>query len=408
MRDALLPITALLFATALFLLGNGLQSTLVPLRADLDGFSEWAVGALTSAHNIGFVLGSLAAPLLFRRVGHIRVFAALSAFSVAAMLAHPAWVSPAPWFVLRFLIGFFAAGLYMVLESWLNDRATNENRGRVFSAYIVVNFAALTAGQWLLPLGEPSGAELFSLVAAMFALALAPVALTTMAQPAPVQSVHVRIGRLLKKSPVGAGGVFAVGLGNSAFWALAPVFAQAQGLDTAGIALFMSMVIGGGALAQLPFGAMSDRVDRRLVIALASVLGASGGLLLTLAGTGARDVLLAAALLYGVAALPLYSLCVAHANDVAHRAEFVETSAGLLLLNGLGAIFGPLIAAALVSAAGMGWLFAYTAAVHVLLAVFALYRMTRKASPQDKEPFVATSEQRTPAPLDPRADPAGA
>jgi MFS family permease len=312
-----------------------------------------------------------------------------------------------------------------VIESWLNERATSVNRGQILAIYMVINLSAVTAGQMVLPLGAPAGFSLFTVTAIAITLALVPVALSTSDAPQPLRQVRLRLGRLYAMSPVGVVGGFFVGLANGAFGGLGAVFATQIGMSVTGVALFMSAALVGGALAQVPVGRLSDRVDRRKVIAGACVLAAvAGGLLAVLGDARAGGLLVSAdigladlspmalvsvAALFGAAIYPQYSLCIAHTNDFVGREDFVEASSGLLLTWAIGASIGPVLAAFAMDGLGVGGLFLYTAAVHASFAAFTVYRITRRAAvpPEERAPYVAGGRPSRTTPvavdLDPRA-----
>jgi MFS family permease len=285
MTSQLYSIGAILLATAFLLLGNGLTGTLTPLRASLEGFSNVEIGAMGSFYYAGFVAGCFVVPKILARVGHIRTFAVAASLTAATILIQPMFISPVVWFVIRAAFGFCAAGVYMVIESWLNDRATNETRGRILSAYVITNFGFLMLGQWLLPMASPKSFELFNVAAITYVLCVVPVGLTRLPQPVPQHAPVLRIRRMMEKAPVGMAGVTTVGLANGAFWTLAPVYAISLGFSTSGIALFMSAFIVGGMLIQLPLGRFSDRLDRRWIIAGVSAAAAVGGVALALLST---------------------------------------------------------------------------------------------------------------------------
>jgi MFS family permease len=287
---------------------------------------------------------------------------------------------------------------------------------------MVLNLTAITLGQLVLPLGDPAAFTLFAVTAIAVALALVPIALTTSTAPQPLRQVQLRLGRLYRMSPVGLAGCFFVGLANGAFGGLGAVFADAIGMSTTGIALFMSAALIGGALVQLPLGWLSDRVDRRQVIAMACGFAMIFGLMLAALGDGHAGtpvlglgwltaslhpaVLIAVIALYGGFAYPLYGLCVAHTNDFVSREEFIEASSGLLLTWGIGASIGPLVAALAMELIGLGGLFLYTALVHSSFALVTLYRMTRReAVPAPERADFVHHATTTPeaAALDPRA-----
>lgn len=410
MASQIFSIGAILLSTAFLLLGNGLTGTLTPVRAHLDGFSDLAIGTMGSAYYAGFVLGCFVVPKLLARVGHSRTFAVAAALTAATVLIQPIFTLPVVWFVVRAGFGVCAAGVFMVIESWLNDRATNQTRGRILSAYVLVNLSCLLLGQWMLTAASPRGYELFSLAAILYILCVIPVGLTRLPQPVPQEAPQLRVRRLMQVSPVGMAGVTAVGLANGAVWTLAPVYAISLGYSTIGVALFMSAFITGGMLIQLPLGRLSDRLDRRWIIVGTCVAAAIGGVALALLGLRGAHLpwlLYPLTVLFGAAMLPLYSLSIAHANDRIERTEFIEASATLLMVNGLASVVGPTIGAVVMAHAGLASLFFYTATVHVLMAGFTVWRITtRRAAPEDmRELFVAVPQQASPnaVELDPRA-----
>ena len=409
MSSQLSSIRAILLSTALFLMGNGLIGTLTSLRGHLDGFTDLEIGVLGTCYFAGFMLGCFAGPHVLARAGHIRTFAVGAALVAAAILVQPIYTAPLVWFGVRAMVGFCNAHLYMALESWLNDRATNETRGQILSYYVIVNLISLILGQWLLLAASPMGFELFSIGAIVFCLCVAPVGMTRLPQPAPAPAPVLRLKRLFAISPVGTAGCITVGLANSAVWTFAPVYAHALGFSTRELALFMSAFIAGGALVQWPLGRFSDRVDRRWIIAVVCAVACLAGVALAvLGGTALRASvwLYVFIAVFGASVLPVYSLSIAHANDRLPRSEFVEASAGLLLINALASILGPLLGSLVIMTGGTRTLFLYTALVYASMVVFTVARILARAAPKGEthEPFEPVP-QGSPAalPLDPRA-----
>ncbi len=382
------PILSLLLGVALLLAGAGLQITLLPLRASADGFGTLAIGAIGSFYYLGFVAGCVLGPYVILRAGHIRAFSALVAVAASMALLHALIPLPAPWAMIRFVTGFCLAGFYLVIESWLNDRSSNETRGKVMSAYVIVNFSALAAGQMIVTAHPVEGATLFMIAAILSALAIVPVALTRSAQPAPITIVRFQPRVLWQAAPVALAGSFMVGLSLGAFWTLAPAAVELRGADVAEVAAFMTAAVIAGALMQYPAGRLSDRIDRRLV--LLALLGGSTStaLALWLYG-GAGWMLLALAGLFGALALPGYAIAAAHGYDRTQPEEMVATSATILLANGLGAVAGPVIAATLMRGLGPGTLFLFVAVSQVLLAGFVIHRLRVQApvAPAEKSEF---------------------
>jgi len=407
MKKQLLSVAAILASTIVFLIGNGLLGTLLPVRAHIAQFSDLAIGLVGSAYFVGFIAGCYAGPRLLAHAGHARLFAAGAGIAAATTLAQSLLVGEFSWIVLRGLFGFAAAGLFMVIESWLNDRATNETRGRIFGSYLTVNFIGLIIGQSLFASARPSSYSLFSLAAISYALCMIPVVLTRSTPAVHAHVPELRPMRLFKLSPVGVAGCLGVGLSNAAVWTFAPIYAQGHGLTRGYLSAFMIVFTLGGALIQLPLGRLSDLTDRRYIIIGIALCAAVAGVALYLYGGESRALTLALIALFGMAALPLYGMSVAHANDRLPREMFVEASATLLLINAVASAIGPVIAALVTARFGMDSLFLYTATIHVALLAFTLMRIGVTAKPEEatREPFEPVPQQSTPTALelDPRS-----
>ncbi len=382
MLRALAPVAALLVSVAFMLMGNGLQSTLLPMRAQIEDYTSVQIGVLGSAYFVGFALGCWRGALLIRRVGHIRTFAAVVAIASTSALVHALVFEPVVWWAIRLLSGACIAVLFMVIESWLNEKSTNETRGLVFSVYTAINLTVISIGQLLIAFGNPEGFPLFLMASILISWAAVPVAMTRSESPEPPDSIGIRIGYLIRLSPVGFIGSFVVGMTNGAFWALAPVVAQGGTSNAALAAIFIAVVVIGGAVGQYPLGKISDRMDRRKLIIIVAGLAAVSGICLGLFGADGQTILMVIGFIFGMFAFPLYSLCVAHANDHVEGKSFVEAASGLLLTYAAGAVVGPIIASVVISQAGAGGLFYFTCGTHLLFVAFVIYRMrSREAVP---------------------------
>lgn len=385
MKQALAPVAALLIGVSILLTGQGLQGTLIPMRASLEGFSTISIGAMGAAYFFGFTLGCIKGGELVGRVGHVRVFAAMTALASASPLLHGLIVNDWTWSLLRMLTGFCFAILYVVIESWLNEQATNENRGTIFATYVMITLSVLAAGQMMVLLYDPVQMQLFAIASVLVSLAAIPVALSTSATPALPQQVSVDLPKLVRISPAGTLGCLLTGLANGAFWALAPVFTAAVSGNPSLAAWFMTSAVVGGAILQWPIGYLSDRIGRRETILLTTLIGAVTGVVIVVFAEGAGFIginLLGAA--WGAVAFPLYALSVAHANDYADPSDYVTVSSGLLLTYGVGAIIGPFIASAVMSMTSPVNLYLFTAASHLLYILFVVYRVTRRRSVPDE------------------------
>lgn len=398
MLRAVSAILPLLLAAAILLAGNGLQGTLLAVRANLEGFPTSLIGVLMSAYYAGFVLGCRFNPSFIKSVGHIRTFLALASIASASALIHPLYVDVWIWAVLRAITGFCFAGLIMVIESWINERATNSNRGRILSVYRVIDLSATTAGNALLATADPADFHLFATVSILMSIALVPVALTKSDAPKPIETARLDIPRLFKLSPVAAVGAPLIGLANASFWAVGAVYAQQLGYGTTLIASFISAVIIGAALLQWPLGWLSDRIDRRRVILGAAILGIATTISLSLFGGASPQALLALGALFGAFIIPMFGLTAAHANDHAEPGDAVSTNGGLLLLHGCGSVIGATAGATIMSIFGPPALFIYIAAIYVLLSAFCLYRiMTSPPVPEAKKsPFTPLPKNAAP------------
>lgn len=401
------PVTALLLGAAILLMGNGLTVALLPLRADADNFTQFEIGVLGSAYFAGLMIGCLIGPAVMARVGHIRSFTAFTAIASLTPLLHAIFAVPSIWWLLRGLTGICFAGLFMVIESWLNAVASTETRGRVLAIYTIINLTVVSFGIQLIQLGDPRGFELFSLIAILFSLAAVPVALQTSAAPDAPRRARLRIAWLMSISPAAVLGCFVAGLTNGAFWAHAPIYALRGGLPVPEVGHFLALVVLGGAVTQWPIGYLSDKIDRRTVLAIVAALAAACGLGLYFARLGPPLAIFAFGAGYGSMAYPLHAVCVAHANDLVHRKRAVEVSSGLLLTFASGAILGPFLAAFSVQSGGHGALFLQSAAAHGFIAMVMLLRLFVRPRTRSKPhgDFVATP-QTTPAvfDLDPRGE----
>jgi MFS family permease len=408
---------ALFLGIALIMLGNGLQGSLLGLRATLEGFPTAITGLVMSAYFVGFLAGSTLVPRLVSRVGHIRVFAALASLASAAVLLHSVSVTPPSWGAIRLVTGFSYAGLYVVAESWLNDRATNETRGQLLSIYMVVMLGGMASGQLLLNVADPASFELFVLVSVLVSLAVIPILLT--ARPAPdfTAPSSVSLAELYRISPLGVFGALGTGMAHGALFGMGAVFAQSTGMSVAQISVFMAVAVLGGVVLQWPVGRLSDRFDRRQVLTTVTFVAAFSAFAATfvsgpLAGVLPDWSLYVLVALFGGMTLPMYSLTIAHANDHLEPDQMVAASGGLVLAGGIGASFGPVTAASVMSVMGPAGFFWTLGAIHAIIGVFALYRMRRRlALPlEDQGAFVAVPPRASPiaAYLTPESPEAGA
>ncbi|SDX84261.1 MFS transporter [Citreimonas salinaria] len=396
-----LPVTALLLGSALLLFAGGLNGLILPVRGSAEGFSAYSLGLLGTGWAVGYVLGCVFAPRLVGAVGHIRTFGVMCAFAAVAVLLQALVVEMWAWIPTRAIAGFCFAGAAMIVESWLNDRAQPSTRGAIFGVYTMVNLAAITAGQMAISLGDASGFVFFAIAAIVYALALVPTALSTQATPAPLTSVQLNLAALWRNSPVAVVAVFLVGVSNASFGALAAVYADRIGLNLTAIALFASIPVLAGAVAQIPVGLASDRMDRRIVLIAVAVTALAADLAFVLLAPESRVMNLALVGLFGAAIFSMYPIIVAHANDHAPPGTSIQVSGGLLMVFGLGSIVGPLAAGFLMTDYfGPRGLFVTTVISHVVVIGFGLYRIYRSpaVAASDKGSFRAFGTTRAATP----------
>lgn len=379
MLSQLRPLAALLIAVLLLISGSGLLGTLLAVRGSLAGLTDATLGMVMAAYFVGFLMGTRSAPPLIRRVGHIRAFAIGAAFATAAALGHALTDSAWAWAVLRMLSGLALVTLYTVIESWLNADAPPSHRGQVFAVYMGVNLFALAIGQQLLLAAPIGGIELFVLVALLSCLALVPVAWTRQPQPQLSEPRPYRIGKLWRNAPSAAVGAVLSGMVMGGFWGLGPVAAARIGLEPTAIAGFMTMAIAGGAVLQWPLGRLSDRHDRRLVLALAS-LGAALLALALLPALAQPWVRMLLVFGFGGLAFALYPIAVAHMMDRLEPADLLGASASFLLLYGVGAAIGPVLSGQAMEGFGPAALFGSFAVALLALTGFVLLRLRHRDS----------------------------
>ncbi len=404
---------ALLLGTLFLFLGNGLHGLLLPVRGSAEGYSNEILGLLGTSWATGFVAGCLIAPKLVMRVGHVRAFSSFISLIAIIALLSGILVDPYWWVALRAVTGFCIAGTSMIIESWLNERATNESRGTIFSFYISVTLIGVVGGQMLVGIVDPSTTILFMICGILYCLSMLPTTVSTAATPQALTSVKLNLPRLYRNSPVSFVGILLVGIANGAYGTLGAVFGARAGLTPNMIAIMLSVTIFVGALMQFPAGKASDRTDRRYVLAALSAVAAIAALLLIVLRPQDSMTMIVLVAIYGGAANALYPIAVAHANDFASSDEFVQVSGGLLLLYGIGTIIGPTIGGPVMTELGPHALFAVTAVAHVLLTAYAIYRSRLRAAvpyaERDNVPNmpVSASPMSTPESLslDPRAAP---
>ena len=372
---------ALLIGIGLLMFGNGLQGTLLGVRGAFEGFSTFTMSIVMSAYFIGLLLGSYFAPGMIRRVGHVRVFAALASLISAMMILFPAIAHPAVWVFGRLVVGFCFSGVYVTAESWLNDATDNENRGKALSLYLVVMTLGFVGAQGVILVGTPGDYLPFVIASIAVSISFAPILLSISPVPAFETSKPMAMTELFKTSPLGCVGLFLLGGIFSAQFGMSAVYATSAGLNLQQIAIFSAAFYVGALCLQFPIGWLSDRMERRLLILIVAGIGSAASLAGMYMG-GNFYLLVASAFVIGGLVNPLYGLLLAHANDYLAHEDMASAAGSLLFINGLGASAGPLIIGWLMSDAVVGpsGFFLFMAVLLGVMAVYAMYRSTQRAA----------------------------
>ena len=397
MKKVIITISSLLLGIGILLAGNGLQGTLLALRGIEENYNETTIGLIMSMYFFGFILGTFLCPRIIQRIRHIRTFSIMAAICASTMVLIGIWVNPWVWGVMRFVMGICIVGIFMVTESWLNTLASNVNRGRMFGIYILVNLVFLAAGQFLILAGDIHSLHLFAISAALFSISLVPVAMTRIPEPPTISMISLDLPHMYRISALGFIGSLISGLLSSVFWSLGPIFARLSGLTEFGIAMFMSITILGGILLQWPIGYWSDHVDRRITIMLVSFISVVISIIAILVPTDTYYWLAICMFVYGGMMFSMYPLSVAHANDHPEAEDRVMVTSNLLLVYGIGAVFGPVICGLLMNLFGRYSIFGMFVVGGLFLVCFAYYYMKRGSTISDKEkthyaPYIRTSQ----------------
>lgn len=375
----------LLLAVAFLMAGNGLTSTLLGIRARLEGFAPTVVGLVLAGYYAGFLAGSLAAPSTIARVGHVRVFAGLASLASGAVLIHVLRPEPVTWFTLRAVSGMCISALYVVCETWLNGVSTNRTRGSLLAIYMVVVSGSLLAGQLLFSIADPGGFAPFVLASVLVSLAVVPVSLASFAAPVMPDPVPISTRALVAVAPLAAVGAALAGFIGAAMIGAGVVYAAEAGFTQVQTGGLIGAALAGGVALQVPLGRWSDLVDRRAVIAAASYVAAAVALATALTGSDHPRAVIALATVAGGTSFPLYALSSAHMNDYLAHELVVAGGARMVLVNGAGSIGGPIAGAAAIGAFGADSLFTVLASGYLLVGTYAIYRMTRRAAPAEED-----------------------
>jgi len=388
---------ALLLGFAFMMVGNGLQGTLLGVRATLEGFPAFTTGIMMSGYFIGILLGSMIAPRLVNRVGHIRVFAAFASLASISILIHGLYINAFSWMMMRIVTGICFAGFYVVTESWLNDRASNETRGKVLSVYMLITTIGIGSGQFLLNVANPESIDLFILISVVVSFGLIPILLTARPAPAFDTLAKMSVLELFRITPLAVISMVLVGVINGIIFGLGAMFASRQGFNHSEVAQFMASFMLGSLIVQLPFGQLSDRINRRVMIIFISVIGLIG----CVGAIYFKDqviLFLFSTMLIGSAAMPLYSISIAYANDRLETDQVVAASGSLVLVSGIGLCIGPISVSYFMETHGSIVYFSSLAIAFSMIIGFGLYRMgaSDAIKLQDQAPVIVTGQIGTP------------
>jgi len=376
---------ALFFGFALICIGHGLQGTLIGVRATLEGFSFISIGFVVAGYYVGYLAGTITIPIFLKRVGHIRVFAALASLASIAILLHSVFLQAHMWIIIRIISGISMSGIYVIMESWLNDRATNKTRGQILSIYMIITFVFIGLGQLALNLSDPIKVDLFILVSILLSFAVLPILLSTTDAPVVSDTKSLSIKELIVISPLGFVGALFTGLAHSAVFGYGAVYATAKGFELLEISIFMTIITSCGALFQWPIGYISDKIDRRIVLIGITLIASALSIFIVASSYISLIVFFILLAIYSGMSLPMYSLTIAHTNDYLEKNEIVGAVATIGMTLAIGSICGPIIVSLFMNIIGPDGFFVYLFLIHGFLGFFGLYRITKRSKPVDLE-----------------------
>ena len=354
------PFVALLIATTILTMGNGLMNSLLGINLRLQGYSELVVGLVMSANYLGILLGVYFCQKIVQQVGHIRSFAVFAAVMTAVALTHGLYLSIWLWAILRIFNGICVTGLFMVIESWLNEKVEPAFRGRLLSIYMILVYFGVGSGQLLLNVGDVQGQTIFMIAAILFALCLVPISITRAVNPQPLEVPHYNLIKLFRLAPLSMVGSFGAGLINSSFYAMGPMFGLDMGFSVSQVSVFMSLTVWAGLFFQYPVGRFSDRLDRLTVLSALGFIVMLVSIGMVVLGRAGLGVLMPLTFCFGVV-FTIYTVAMARAQDNMDKESIVPVSAALILFFGIGACFGPLSASFVMSKVGPFGLYYFTA-----------------------------------------------
>ena len=370
---------ALFFGVGMMMLANGLQGSLIGIRASLEGYSASASGIILTGYYAGFLLGALYIPQRIKNVGHVRTFAALASIASISILIHSLHISFIGWFLMRFISGICFVGLYTVAESWVNDLSDNEHRGQALSVYMIVSMAGSAFGQLFLNLADPETATLFMIVSVLISISLVPILMVVSKQPDFSVAKFFTVKELYKTSPLGVVTAIMTGLAHGTLWGIGSIYALKNGLSIEQVSVFMFTFVIGGAINQYIVGYLSDKYDRRTVIVIVAFLASIFAVLAVLIGSS-YTALIITTFIFGGLTVPLYALAIAHTNDFLEKDEMIAASAGIQLAGGIGLTIGPVIGGLSIDLIGANGFWIYLFLIHALLGIFGLFRMQIRES----------------------------
>ena len=376
---------ALFFGFALISIAHGLQGTLVGVRSVLEGFSYASTGFVIAGYYVGYLTGSIVIPIFLKRVGHIRVFAALASLASIAILLHSVFLDPVSWFCIRIMTGVSLSGIYVIMESWLNDKSNNQTRGKILSVYMVITFVFVGLGQLLLNVSNPIKVDLFILVSVLLSFSLLPILLSSTEQPDITNPKSFSLREFYILSPLGFIGALFIGLSHSAVFGYGAIYATTRGLSILEVSIFMIIITSFGALSQWPIGYISDRIDRRILLIGATLVASGLSILIVISSYVSLIIFFIFTAIFSSMCLPMYALTLAHVNDFLEQDEIVSVSSLFTRLVGVGSILGPILVANIMGLVGSNGFFVYLFVVHGILGLFGIYRMAKRTKPTDLE-----------------------